>query len=1035
MSLELRPTIIIDVPLVINEILLNPEQIIIKFPHGETADIGSLCYLKTAKDKRLGIKDIHFGRLVELESFIDSRRNQIRKLIKIISDQLNFGSEKSVTVKNLVDTFISFIRWSDQNKFNNILEDYKNSMKIFISYSEFLNNRYSKGDISLKHFNTQQARVLKFLFIFFEQDKFNYGIKDLKTADFSNQLKPQIVKNNTRSINYQFRSTKIISMPLEENVALLKPEEIIIVFPNGASLDIGFLCYLQADPLKYKNKNITNYQKRGRRVQLKSLSETRTSQVKKLIYLISNQLKLNNLSVETINNNCSRFISFMRWADENKFHNVLACSASANSTLTFYSEYLTSRFLHKEISLKHTTLQLSSVMNILSTFFDDNSFSLKKNRLKVSDLRKKLSTKSIKIIEKSISYNTRSTKIIDLPLNMNEALLNPEEVIIRFSNGRSVDIGALCYLIAKPQKDYKQGTARYHKSGRLVQLQSLSQTRKDQVKRLITIVSDQLSYSGLRVETIIDSVSRFIAFMRWADESHLHDVLDSSDRAYNNLKVYSQFLRDKFLRNEISLKHAERQLTLAIKFLSNFFGEDNFGHGLFVFKSKSNISTATQPPCEQAQTRLLALCTALFDGIGSLVLDQKSYPYKLNLPEFLNLPNNSLWLFPAETWFKHPEDAFIKRKICFGFNYLTGQLNTIDEIKILRGHSLRGDEKIIIDAQNNIDVANSNYKDSQRMHVATVAQNAFIVLFLAETGMNWAQLVDLTWSKNYRINNERQLFRTIKWRSGGKECYFELSSGFMPIFKRYLKLRDFLLENQTCEWLFFKLGKRGLGSPSQIRGTLHSFYRSLRKIDPYLKEIHARQWRAAKSDWLIRNTDISTTALVLQNSEKTVLASYIAGSETKHWEEMSNFLNQVSNVVQDKREKNKNITLSAVGGCSSLGEPRSISKKISITSNCVEPEGCLFCDKFKIHVDEIDIRKLLSCRYCVRKIAHLARDQETHENLLQPILKRIDVFVTEIEKRNKGLLEKIRYEVDEEGELETYWRRKLEMLIELGVVI
>ena len=83
----------------------------------------------------------------------------------------------------------------------------------------------------------------------------------------------------------------------------------------------------------------------------------------------------------------------------------------------------------------------------------------------------------------------------------------------------------------------------------------------------------------------------------------------------------------------------------------------------------------------------------------------------------------------------------------------------------------------------------------------------------------------------------------------------------------------------------------------------------------------------AKSDWLIRNTDIATTALVLQNSEKTVLASYIAGSETRHWEEMSNFLNQVSNAVQEKRDKTENITIRAVGGCSSLGEPIPISEK------------------------------------------------------------------------------------------------------------
>ena len=255
---------------------------------------------------------------------------------------------------------------------------------------------------------------------------------------------------------------------------------------------------------------------------------------------------------------------------------MLDCSVSANNTLIFYSKYFSSKFSNKEISLKHAGLQLLSVMNTLSTFFDGNNFRHKANSLKVSDFKKKLSTPSSVIMKPSIKYEIRSTKLIDLPIKTDEALLNPEEVIIKFSNGRSVDIGALCYLIAEPQKDYKQGTSRFHKRGRLVQLQSLSQNRKDQVRRLITIFSDQISFSGLKVETITDSASRFISFIRWADESHLHDVLDSSDKARKTIKVYSRFLRDKYLRNEITFKHVERQISLVIKVLSDFLGEDNF---------------------------------------------------------------------------------------------------------------------------------------------------------------------------------------------------------------------------------------------------------------------------------------------------------------------------------------------------------------------------------------------------------------------------------------------------------------------------
>ena len=1030
MNLELRPTIVVDVPLAAGEVLLNPELVVIRFPHGNFVDIGALCYLKNISAKG---KNRHLGRFVELRSLVDSRKQQIRKLIMLISDQLTYSSRTSVTVKNLVDAFIAFIRWADESDFNNVLESADNAKKIIIVYSHFLDDEYSKGNISLKHSTTQRGKVIRFLSEFFQEDSFKHGLVKLQSLDFIK--KPQTFKIDKQAINYEIRPIKIVDLPLRVGEVLLNSEQIIIRFPSGKPVDIGALCYLKAEPIKDYKQRVTSYKECGRLVQLGSLSETRRHQVRKLIKIISDQLQYSNRNSVTVKKLVNAFIKFIRWADERDFNNVLENVDNTKQIVIFYSNFLDDEYSKGNISLRDSTTQRSIVVRFLSEFFQEDNFRHGLIKSRSLDSNKRLKPQPFKIAQKASNYKIRPIKIVDLPLGVDEVLLNPEQAIIRLPNGKSCDIGGLCYLKAEPIKDYKQGTSRYQKRGRLVQLESLSETRRYQVRKLIEHISDQLLYSGRRVETIKDFVSRFIAFMRWADEGNFHDVLDSAENAKNVVNIYAQFLKEKFLRNEISLIHAARQQTSVVNFLSEFFEEDNFSHGMFLLRVIRHTNTTTHPPSEDAQTRLLALCNALFDGITSLVIDRKSYPYKLTLPEFLQLPNNLLWLFPAESWFKRPEIALEQRKMCLGFNYLTGELNTINEIKRLRGHSLRGDEKIIVEAQSNIDAANSDFRDSQRMHVGTVALNAFVVLFLAQTGMNWAQLINLTWSHDYNIESERQLFRTIKWRAGGKECFFELPSSFMSLFKRYLQLREFLLGNQSCEWLFFKLGERGLGSPSQIKGTLHYFYKSLKKIDPDLTEIHSRQWRAAKSDWLIRNTDISTTSLVLQNTEKTVLSSYIAGSETKQWEEMSNFLNQVSDVVRDKREKTKNIILRAVGGCSSFGEPSPASKATSIASNCIEPEGCLFCDKFRIHVDEVDIRKLLSCRYCVRKTAHLVGDQEIYQKLIQPILNRIEDIITEIAKHNKDLLEKIRYEVDEEGELESYWRRKLEMFMELGVVI
>lgn len=62
--------------------------------------------------------------------------------------------------------FIKFIRWADESDFNNVLKSVDNAKQIvFISYSHFLDDRYSKGIgcISLRHSTSQRSIVIDFI--------------------------------------------------------------------------------------------------------------------------------------------------------------------------------------------------------------------------------------------------------------------------------------------------------------------------------------------------------------------------------------------------------------------------------------------------------------------------------------------------------------------------------------------------------------------------------------------------------------------------------------------------------------------------------------------------------------------------------------------------------------------------------------------------------------------------------------------------------------------------------------------------------
>lgn len=638
-----------------------------------------------------------------------------------------------------------------------------------------------------------------------------------------------------------------------------------------------------------------------------------------------------------------------------------------------------------------------------------------------------------------MNLERRKVQVYELPLDPDIRILRPEQVIVRFSHGKTVDIGSLCYLVRQPIVKAYLGAKRHSNTGRLVQISSIYEPRRQDIRLLISFISENIVRSGKRIETIRDMVSRLVVFIFWTDQNEFYDVLNKKHVAKKALIQYTQHLKEKVSRNEISVNSAARQQNTIIQFLGDFFEDEELKFGLSMLQVKQHLKKNTQPPSEDVKAKVLSLCEHIFDGLASLIIEHKPYPFELAMPSYLDFSNNKLWVFPAESWFIHPRQASSKRNGCLGYNYELGTLNTLEQIAELRLKAIiniRNDHNLLKCAENNLIAANQNFRHSQRMHVGTIAVNAFIILFLAQTGMSWSQFVNLRWEDDFNVSSSHQLFRTVKWRAEGKECSFELPVGFMPRFKKFIALRKYLLDEQKSDFLFFKLGERGLGTPVQIKTeSLHGIYAIFRRIDPHLQMIQSREWRAAKSDWLVRNTDIATTALVLQNTEKTVLSSYIAGSESTHWEEMSNFLHNMSNVVLSTKNDQERLLQGAVGQCSSFGNPLTSNNNDSINKpNCIDPEGCLFCDNYRIHVDETDIRKLLSCRYCIEKTAHLIGSLEEQHATLQPILARIDSIVAKLKQYNEPLVTKILSEV-EEGELDVYWARKLEMFMELDWII
>ncbi|HJW25891.1 MAG TPA: hypothetical protein VJ576_13425 [Rhodocyclaceae bacterium] len=640
-------------------------------------------------------------------------------------------------------------------------------------------------------------------------------------------------------------------------------------------------------------------------------------------------------------------------------------------------------------------------------------------------------------------FASRPVEIHKLPLPAEVQILHPELALLLYYKSHTIDVGALCYLRRRTDRRRRPG------QGRQVDLSSFSLARAERVRAWIEFASQAVA-SGRQKVITVDSFHRdFIAFMDWCDGNGHSDVLDGETPARVAFRAYVEHLRRLVSQHELNNNSAASDQNHCRDILSEFLGIECLDRGVNLLMKRAIFDTPTPVPSDDAQGKVIAWCQCLFSGISDLVVDEKPYPFAMTVPEYLHWPGNRLWLFPSEQWCKIPDSPFQRRK--GGLNdhiahdYDNGTIYDLDILTAKYGERCTAKQLMARRsyALLQIKAANRHFRSRRRVERALLAVKTFMILFVAATGMNPAQVVALPWSTELdeALDNpltERQGFRSIKYRANNRTVHFEIGVQFMPHFRRYLELRRYLLDG--CEFELLFVGFRG-SRPSNItvplpqtREIFANTYKILRRFDGSLPKVMPRQWRAAKQDHLVRHHDVHTAARLMQHSIRTAVRKYSNGSEMMHQTEMGNFLTQVEKVVLARDDLLEHGETRSIGLCASPNHPSPISGHVPVTPDCKGPEGCLFCGQYRVHADEVDTRKLLSCRYCIRKTSHLASSQEQFDRVFGVVLNRIGFILSEIGHRDATMVARIEREVDVEGELDPYWTIKLETLMELDLV-
>jgi hypothetical protein len=166
------------------------------------------------------------------------------------------------------------------------------------------------------------------------------------------------------------------------------------------------------------------------------------------------------------------------------------------------------------------------------------------------------------------------------------------------------------------------------------------------------------------------------------------------------------------------------------------------------------------------------------------------------------------------------------------------------------------------------------------------------------------------------------------------------------------------------------------------------------------------------------------------HSLQTALNAYSNGSEANHALEMGRYLVSLEETVVRNSRGSEDSLENGVGQCTDYLNPIPIATNTPIVPKCDSSEGCLFCGKYRLHADEIDVRKILSCRYSLKA----AFGANEGEDVVVKILQRIEELLEQLREINAELVERITREVDDDEALDPFWEAKLEQLAVLGLI-
>jgi len=279
--------------------------------------------------------------------------------------------------------------------------------------------------------------------------------------------------------------------------------------------------------------------------------------------------------------------------------------------------------------------------------------------------------------------------------------------------------------------------------------------------------------------------------------------------------------------------------------------------------------------------------------------------------------------------------------------------------------------------------------------------------------------------------------------------YPEFGVQFEPIFRKIVQLRDWYLQDESCDFVFLQRNELLKFVPIGYT-KLQNMKRFLQRIFPKMVWITPQQWRKHVSSQYVQlsDGDLLLEAEKMGHSLDTARNNYARTSFKDAGQQISQFFNELREVAVAQTRTVERIAVHTlevavdtqvlpVGVCStaSLQPEKAIGfTEQAPTPNCQQFEHCLFCQHYAVHADDTDVRKLLSLKSLLGYVKQKATDLIKWEQQFGVVLHRIEEVLTELSDTYVALRERIIIIQDEveSGDMDAYWLNHFELLIDLG---